>query len=67
MSKNNNVNPNFYQTAGREHTDGPDNGDDREQQKQQFSQTTKDTKQGDRNFIPGADPVGMSSTSKKKK
>ncbi len=24
MSKQNNVNPNFYKTAGREHTEGPD-------------------------------------------
>lgn len=66
MSKNNNVNPDFYKTAGREHTDGPDNGDDRVEQKERFSQTTKETKQGDRNFIPGADPVGVSPDSKKK-
>ncbi|HEX9986093.1 MAG TPA: hypothetical protein VGF69_22720 [Thermoanaerobaculia bacterium] len=38
MSKHNNVNPNFYQTAGRERTDGPDNGDIREDQKQQMNE-----------------------------
>ena len=60
MSKNNNVNPNYYQDAGREHTSGPDNGDDREAHKQRFAQTEKKTQEeGDRNFIPGADPVGQ--------
>ena len=27
MSKQNNVNPNFYKTGGREHTEGSDKGD----------------------------------------
>lgn len=64
MSKNNNVNPNHYKTAGREHTDGSDAGENFEEQKQRFSQTEKDAKQGDRNFIPGAAPVGQSEKKK---
>ncbi|HET7435852.1 MAG TPA: hypothetical protein VFN10_14185 [Thermoanaerobaculia bacterium] len=61
MSKRNNVNPNFYQTAGREHTDGPDRAVVHEEQDSALAETEKKTK---RNFIPGAAPVGE--TSKKK-
>lgn len=64
MSKNNNVNPNFYKTAGREHTDGPDDGVVREDHKQRMSQTNKKLEE---NFIPGEAPVGVSSEPKKNK
>lgn len=64
MSKRNNVNPNFYQTAGREHTDGPDRAVVHEDQEQTFAQTDKKSK---KNFIPGAAPVGESSSSSSKK
>lgn len=67
MSKQNNVNPSQYKTAGREHTDGPDAGDNHEAQTQHFAEVNAKTKQGDRNFIPGAAPVGATSESKKKK
>jgi hypothetical protein len=60
MSKHNNVNPSQYQNAGREPTNGPDAGENFEEQKQRFTQTEKNPKQGDRNFIPGAAPVGES-------
>lgn len=64
MSKNNNVNPNFYQTAGREHTDGPDQGEIHESNKHRMSQSKKDEQQ---NFIPGAAPVGQSGGATKSK
>ncbi|HEY0139548.1 MAG TPA: hypothetical protein VGF48_01560 [Thermoanaerobaculia bacterium] len=64
MSKNNNVNPGFYQTAGREHTDGPDQGEIHENNKQRLAQSKKD--EGE-NFIPGAAPVGQSGQSQKAK
>lgn len=38
MSKHNNQNQNFYQTAGRERTEGPDNGEFREDDKQQMAE-----------------------------
>jgi hypothetical protein len=37
MSKNNNVNPNFYKVGGREHTEGADKGDTRADQKQKLA------------------------------
>ena len=41
MSKRINVNPNFYQVAGREHTDGPDNGTPRAGEKQMMASSQK--------------------------
>ncbi|HEX7153477.1 MAG TPA: hypothetical protein VF618_18465 [Thermoanaerobaculia bacterium] len=38
MSKQNNQNRNSYQTAGREPTNGPDNGENREAEKHQMGQ-----------------------------
>lgn len=56
MSKHNNVNPDYYKTAGRErqseqdmHTETP-----HRESEQRPGQT------GTRNFIPGAAPVGQS-------
>jgi len=65
MSKNNNVNPNFYNDGGREHTEGPDKGDSRYEPKGEVSQSRKGTsKEGDPNFIPGEAPVGEQSNKK---
>jgi hypothetical protein len=41
MSKNNNVNPNFYKVGGREHSEGADKGDTRADQKQKLSKNKK--------------------------
>ena len=63
MSKRNNVNPGQYQTAGREHTTGPDSGEVHEEQKQDFAQTNAKLQgqPGQPNFIPGEAPVGEKS------
>jgi len=45
MSKQNNVNPNFYKDGGREHTEGPDKGDTRDEQR--IAQAKHDLKQAD--------------------
>ena len=65
MSKQNNVNPSQYQTAGREHTNGPDNGTPHEMEKQEFAEANSrrgknkmQGKEGQPNFIPGEAPVG---------
>lgn len=42
MSKHNNVNPDFYKTGGREHTDGADKGEYIEDDKQRLTQSQKD-------------------------
>jgi hypothetical protein len=58
MSKNNNVNPNFYKVGGREHAEGHGEAINHEAEKQQFSdQNGKGTKE-----IAG----GMRGKSKKK-
>lgn len=46
MSKHNNVNPGFYKTGGREHTDGSDKGDVRghaqaDEEKHQLAEAEK--------------------------
>ncbi|MCU1348373.1 MAG: hypothetical protein JWO56_1403 [Acidobacteria bacterium] len=43
MSKNNNVNPNYYKDGGREHTDGADKGDTLDEQR--IAQAKHDLKQ----------------------
>lgn len=37
MSKHNNVNPNFYKTGGREHTEGPGDPIPNKREKQKMS------------------------------
>jgi hypothetical protein len=63
MSKQNNVNPNFYKDGGREHTEGPDKGDTKGDAKQNLGQNHANQKQqgkeGQPNFIPGEAPVGQ--------
>jgi hypothetical protein len=56
MSKKNNVNPDHYKVAGREHMDERLN----QQRDSQMLAKSKQTrsKPGSRNFIPGAAPVG---------
>ena len=49
MSKHNNVNPNFYKTGGREHTDGSDKGDVHVEPKDQVAKAKK-------KVLPGAEP-----------
>ena len=68
MSKQNNVNPGQYQTAGREHTTGPDGGDIHEEQKQNLTQAKSKLQgqPGQSNFIPGEKPVGESGEKSKK-
>ena len=60
MSKQNNVNPNFYKDGGREHTEGADKGDSMDPQR--ISENKKHLKsqgkEGQPNFIPGQAPVG---------
>jgi hypothetical protein len=41
MSKNINVNPNFYKVGGREHTEGADKGDTHYEPKGDVSNTKK--------------------------
>lgn len=61
MSKQNNVNPGNYKTAGREHTDGSDKGVPRSGQKANMDESANELKgeEGQPNFIPGAAPVGQ--------
>lgn len=61
MSKNINVNPNFYKVGGREHAEGHGEAIPHEEQKEQLSKNRSrrmQGKEGDRNLIPGAAPVG---------
>ena len=59
MSKNINVNPNFYKDGGREHTEGADKGDSRLEDKGAMSKSHETQgKKGQANFIPGEAPVG---------
>jgi hypothetical protein len=61
MSKNINVNPNFYKDGGREHTEGADKAKPHDDAKQQLAQSKKKQmqgKEGQPNFIPGEAPVG---------
>lgn len=62
MSKQNNVNPNFYKDGGREHTEGADKGDSPYEPKGELAQSEKNSKlqgkEGQPNFIPGEAPVG---------
>jgi hypothetical protein len=61
MSKQINVNPNFYKDGGREHTDGADKADAVFEQKSEMSKQRKrrmQGKEGQPNFIPGEAPVG---------
>ena len=64
MSKNNNVNPNYYKDGGREHTEGADKGDSRYEPKGELTQSEQNAKrqgkEGQSNFIPGEAPVGES-------
>lgn len=56
MSKNNNVNPNYYKDGGREHTEGADKGDSRLEDKGAMSKSRErqaQGKEGQPNFIPG--------------
>lgn len=63
MSKKNNVNPNFYYEGDRNRQG---DGIVQEEHKQHLKQVEKrQGKQGDRNFIPGAAPVGESEKSEK--
>jgi hypothetical protein len=59
MSKQINVNPNFYKDGGREHTEGADKADAPFEDKGAMSKA-RDTqgKEGHPNFIPGETPVG---------
>jgi hypothetical protein len=68
MSKQNNVNTDFYKTGGREHTEGSDKGDPVEGDKQQMAQNlaSQQGQQGSPNFIPGEAPVGQPGKSAKK-
>jgi hypothetical protein len=62
MSKHINVNPNFYKVGGREHAEGHGESIPHEEQKEQLSKNRSrrtQGKPGDRNFIPGAAPVGQ--------
>jgi hypothetical protein len=68
MSKHNNVNPNFYNIGGREHTEGADKGTTHSDQKAQLANSKKSaTEQGDANFIPGEAPVGQPGRTRSKK
>src|SRR5207302_496657 len=59
MSKQINVNPNFYKDGGREHTEGGDKGDSRLEDKGAMSKSRQTRgKEGQPNFIPGEAPVG---------
>jgi hypothetical protein len=59
MSKQINVNPNFYKGGGREHTEGADKGDAQLEDKGAMSKARKTQgKEGQPNFIPGEAPVG---------
>jgi len=61
MSKNINVNPNYYKDGGREHTEGADKADARLEDKGAMSKSPErepQGKEGQRNFIPGEAPVG---------
>lgn len=51
MSKHNNVNPNFYKTGGREHTEGADKGDSQYEPKDQVAKSKKKE-------LPGAKEEG---------
>jgi hypothetical protein len=65
MSKQINVNPNFYKDGGREHTEGADKGDsDLENKGAMTEQQKTQGKEGQRNFIPGEAPVGESGRNK---
>jgi hypothetical protein len=59
MSKQINVNPNFYEDGGREHTEGADKGDSPLEDKGAMSKSRQTQgKEGQPNFIPGETPVG---------
>jgi hypothetical protein len=63
MSKNNNVNPNFYKIGGRDHAEGHGEVITHEQDKQELATGNKKNskaggKEGQANFIPGEAPVG---------
>ena len=60
MSKNINVNPNYYKDGGREHTEGADKGDSRLEDKGAMNKSEQRSqgKEGQSNFIPGEAPVG---------
>lgn len=61
MSKNINVNPNFYKDGGREHTEGSDKAKPHDEAKRELAQSKTDQmqgKEGQPNFIPGEAPVG---------
>jgi hypothetical protein len=59
MSKQINVNPNFYKDGGREHTEGADKGDSDLEDKGAMSKSHQTQgHQGQPNFIPGEKPVG---------
>ena len=59
MSKNNNVNPNFYNIGGREHTEGADKGDTHSDLKVRLANSRKET-------APNAPEVPGARQSKKK-
>ena len=67
MSKQNNVNPGNYKTAGREHTEGSDKGVPYSEQKAKMDESASELKgeEGQPNFIPGAAPVGQKGQQKK--
>ena len=59
MSKQNNVNPNFYKVGGREHAEGHGEAIVHEDQKQTLAKGRKSqNRKGQENFIPGEAPVG---------
>lgn len=69
MSKHNNVNPNFYNDGGREHTEGPDKGDSQYEPKDRMSQSRQanEGQPGSPNFIPGEAAIGESGKTKSQK
>jgi hypothetical protein len=65
MSKQINVNPNFYKDGGREHTEGADKGDSSLEDKGAMNEPRETQgKEGHPNFIPGEAPVGESGRKK---
>ncbi len=64
MSKHINVNPNFYKVGGREHAEGHGEATAHGEQTGQHKRNERRSRraqgrEGDRNFIPGAAPVGQ--------
>ena len=54
MSKHNNVNPNFYNIGGREHTEGADKGDTHADRKGLLANSKKHDEAPNAPAVPGA-------------